>query len=237
MLPPAGHLVGWWIQTTKLNKAPSTMPGWQQPHRDVAVDLAGLYGTSRRKRCWADEVIGHLLYSLCPPAERAKFRDHWLPILRKGEPIIDMINPVQTRAGDIRWVVTNGVPLHDEKGELTGYWGTDTDITDRKLAEDERQKLAAENQAAAERYAALVWASNTGAWEYVPANGNVWCSREYYSISAILTTRYYHQRPINGELSKTLYLKTARREAYFKLYRESAGFGLRFRWGKDGSWA
>ena len=239
-------------QTTKLNESAFHYARLARQSRTVTwrVDLAGLYVdisdmVEEVLGYHPDEIIGHLhFYSLCPPAERTKFRDRWLPILRNGEPIIDVVNPVLTRAGDIRWVVTNGVPLHDEKGELTGYWGTDTDITDRKLAEDERQKLAAENQAAAERYAALVWASNTGAWEYIPANGNVWCSREYFSLLGYTDDdAITHQQPINVETAWENFVHPEDRpaaKAYLANYiaNPQGFYDLRFRMRrKDGSWA
>ncbi len=39
--------------------------------------------------------------------------------------------------GEVVWLVTSGVPVPDEKGELIGYRGSDKDITARKRAEDE----------------------------------------------------------------------------------------------------
>lgn len=192
-----------------------------------------------------EELIGRKhFYALCPAAEREAFRARWESLLRQGQPIIEVVNPVQTRAGEVRWMVTNGVPLRNEQGELTGYWGTDTDITDRKLAEDERQKLARENQTVAERYAALVWASNTGAWEYTPATGSLWCSREYFTMLG-------HNPPDAGGRPNSSTLQEAWLQLLHPDDRETAkaylaeyishpqGFyDTRFRMRrKDGSWA
>ena len=41
------------------------------------------------------------------------------------------------RNGQTVWLVTSGLPLLDEKGNLLGYRGVDTDITERKRAEKE----------------------------------------------------------------------------------------------------
>jgi two-component system NtrC family sensor kinase len=38
-------------------------------------------------------------------------------------------------------LLTNGVPMFDEKGNLSGYRGVDKDITERKLAEEAKEKL------------------------------------------------------------------------------------------------
>jgi PAS domain-containing protein len=75
-----------------------------------------------------------------------------------------------------------GIPLWDEEGRPRGYWGTETDVTDRRRNEERLARLLEENQAAARRYAALIKASNTGAWEYDVAAQRMWCSPEYFTL-------------------------------------------------------
>ena len=43
--------------------------------------------------------------------------------------------------GEYRWVMESGVPRYTPGGEFTGYIGSNIDITDLKLAEQEREKL------------------------------------------------------------------------------------------------
>lgn len=43
--------------------------------------------------------------------------------------------------GRWRWIIDNGIPLYGEAGEFTGFIGSCIDITDRKRAEDERERL------------------------------------------------------------------------------------------------
>ncbi|MEO5820860.1 MAG: PAS domain S-box protein [Vicinamibacteraceae bacterium] len=43
--------------------------------------------------------------------------------------------------GEFRWVSTHGVPRFDASGALAGYIGTSIDITDRRRAEETRQRL------------------------------------------------------------------------------------------------
>src|SRR4029453_5958017 len=38
--------------------------------------------------------------------------------------------------GEYRWFLFRGVPLHDDFGNIVKWYGTDTDIKDRKRAED-----------------------------------------------------------------------------------------------------
>jgi PAS domain S-box-containing protein len=44
--------------------------------------------------------------------------------------------------GQYRWLLNKGVPRYSSKGEFAGYIGSCLDITERKLAEQEREQLA-----------------------------------------------------------------------------------------------
>ena len=46
--------------------------------------------------------------------------------------------------GEYRWVTTHGVPRFDASGALVGYIGTSIDITERRRAEETRQRLEAQ---------------------------------------------------------------------------------------------
>jgi PAS domain S-box-containing protein len=50
--------------------------------------------------------------------------------------------------GEYRWLLDQGVPLHAQGGEFTGYIGTCLDIHDRKRAEQERADLLAKAETA-----------------------------------------------------------------------------------------
>ncbi len=131
----------------------------------------------------AEELVGQMhFYDLAPASGREPFRAETLARIRRGEPIRDLVHPFQTRSGEARWVLTSGVPLRDAQGAVTGYWGTSIDVTERKRDEQRLAELARDNQMAANRYAALVRASNTGAWEYDGATQRMWCSPEYFSM-------------------------------------------------------
>ncbi len=130
-----------------------------------------------------DEIIGKLhFYDLCPDEYREEFKREGLKLFHAGQPVTDMVNAMVAKSGKIVWVSSSAIPIRDAQGNLTGYWGTDTDITDRKLAEEAMERLAREKQEAADRYAALIKASNTGAWEYDDSTRRMWCSPEYFTM-------------------------------------------------------
>ena len=129
-----------------------------------------------------DEIVGKLhFYDLCPAETREEFKREGLKLLRAGQPVVDALNASVAKSGQLVWLSSSGIPLRDENGDLKGFWGTDTDVTERKRVEKAMARLAQENQVAANRYAALIRASNSGAWEYDAATQRMWCSPEYFT--------------------------------------------------------
>jgi PAS domain S-box-containing protein len=57
--------------------------------------------------------------------------------LAQGGALRDQEYRVVTRAGQIRWCSSSWEPMRDESGRQIGYMGTEFDITERKLAEEE----------------------------------------------------------------------------------------------------
>jgi PAS domain S-box-containing protein len=95
-----------------------------------------------------EELIGKkYFYDLQPEAMREEYKAKGLELLQSGKEIREHINPAFNRDGSIRWLNTSGMPVKDEKGQLTGYRGADKDITEelemRKALERQNKKLNA----------------------------------------------------------------------------------------------
>ena len=83
-----------------------------------------------------DELVGKMhFFDLRPEDERDIFKAAVYRIFSRRRNISDMENRVLTKSGETIWITTNGMPLVDEEGTLTGYWGSSTDITKRKKTE------------------------------------------------------------------------------------------------------
>lgn len=88
-----------------------------------------------------DELIGKKhYYDLCPENDRARIKSESARIFREREQFVGFENPMMTRDGRTVWVSTSGIPLSDKEGNISGYWGSDTDITRFKLVENERRE-------------------------------------------------------------------------------------------------
>ena len=105
------------------------------------VDRDGLY-TYVSPVCEAvwgyrsEELVGRChFYELHPQEGRAAFAQIALGLIEARQSIKAMVNPVVHRDGHTVWMSTDGFPVLDDAGALTGYRGSDRDVTVEKEAE------------------------------------------------------------------------------------------------------
>lgn len=89
----------------------------------------------------AEELVGKYFFDLHPENDRALYAKNGLALIASGKEIVDFPNPIVRKDKTVIWVSTNGTPIKNSKGEVIGYKGVDTDITARKLAEEELYKF------------------------------------------------------------------------------------------------
>jgi PAS domain S-box-containing protein len=84
---------------------------------------------------WTEQVLH--------PDDRARVAAAWSEALGSGR---DYEIEVRYRRfdGEYRWFLTRAVPARDGAGRVTGWFGTTTDIEDRRQEEAEREQLLAE---------------------------------------------------------------------------------------------
>ncbi|HUU63016.1 MAG TPA: PAS domain S-box protein [Dehalococcoidia bacterium] len=88
-----------------------------------------------------EELIGKTPFELMPEEEAKHIGQIFEQIVAKKEMIVDLENWNLTKNGELVYLLTSGVPLLDNTGSLIGYRGVDKDITERKRAEEERERL------------------------------------------------------------------------------------------------
>ncbi len=81
--------------------------------------------------------------------------------------------------GEYRWLLDNGVPRFDDDGDFLGYIGSCTDITERKVAQEQSKELSA-------RLTLATQAGGIGVWDYdIARNVLTWDKQmfELYGLS------------------------------------------------------
>ncbi|HEY0337568.1 MAG TPA: PAS domain S-box protein [Burkholderiales bacterium] len=98
---------------------------------------------------WLD-YTGHSLAEVRGPGWASAFHaEDRVPLVESWRASVESGNPFEKEArarnadGEYRWFLTRGVPLRDELGNVVKWYGTTTDIDDRKRAE---MLLAAEKR-------------------------------------------------------------------------------------------
>lgn len=83
-----------------------------------------------------EEMIGHSPFDFMSSEEEVKRVSlEFQEILKKKKRFISLENYNLTKSGKTICVLTSGVPIFDEKGDLIGYRGLDVNITNQKKAE------------------------------------------------------------------------------------------------------
>ncbi|MEJ5309522.1 MAG: PAS domain S-box protein [Anaerolineae bacterium] len=86
-------------------------------------------------------VLGKTDFDYFAPEHANKALADEKRILETGEPLLNVEEKEVWPDGRVTWVSTSKMPLRDTAGNIIGTFGVSTDITARKLAEEERERL------------------------------------------------------------------------------------------------
>ncbi len=91
------------------------------------VDIIGYY---------PNEIIGRTPFELMPTDESERVSGLFKDIVKKQGKIADLDNWNINKNGKLVCLRTNGLPVFDANGQLTGYRGVDKDVTEQKEMND-----------------------------------------------------------------------------------------------------
>ncbi|HSJ99428.1 MAG TPA: ATP-binding protein, partial [Myxococcota bacterium] len=81
------------------------------------------------------------------PQDLERVMTEWPRALRTGQPY-ELEYPLRRRDGEMRWHLGRAVPIRDAAGRIVRWYGTNTDIQDRKQTEVALERALAAEQAA-----------------------------------------------------------------------------------------
>jgi len=82
-----------------------------------------------------EEVQGEGWQRMLHPDDRERVLIAWVESVAQGTPY-EQEERHRAADGQYRWFLSRGVPLRDSEGRIVRWYGTNTDIEDRKVAED-----------------------------------------------------------------------------------------------------
>ncbi len=88
-----------------------------------------------------EEIVGKHFSDYFHPDYRETFKKTAFEVFSRKEPFFRFLNTNVHKSGRAVILETSGVPICSAQGELVGYRGVDHDITERKKAEEEKEKL------------------------------------------------------------------------------------------------
>jgi PAS domain S-box-containing protein len=168
-----------------------------------------------------EQAVGSGWNRMVHPDDIEQVLSKWRTLVSEGKPR-EIESRLRRSDGEYRWFLSRCYPLVDRSGRILGWYGSDTDIHDRKVAEETLRRSEG-YLAEAQRL------SHTGSWASKPASGeNTYWSEECYRLMGF--DPHGGQPGFETVLQRYHPDDQARvREAVETAEREKAGFELDYR--------
>lgn len=115
-----------------------------------------------------EEIVGKKhFYDLFHPEDREDLKRTALAVFADKRPFHGFINRNVGKNGEPVWFSTSGIPLLDDHGALAGYRGADTDVTERKRAEEALRESEAKFRTLAETAPDVIYIYQDTRFRYV----------------------------------------------------------------------
>jgi PAS domain S-box-containing protein len=122
-----------------------------------------------------EQAVGSGWNRMVHPDDIERVLSKWRTLISEGKPR-EIESRLRRSDGEYRWFLSRVCPLVDRSGQILGWYGSDTDIHDRKEAEETLRRSEG-YLAEAQRL------SHTGSWASIPAMGEIrYLSEECYRV-------------------------------------------------------
>jgi len=152
------------------------------------------------------------------PAYLAAVKEKLSRCLDTGEPWEDTM-PLRGKDGNYRWFLSRAVPIRDNAGRVTRWFGTNTDITERREIEESLRRTE-------ERLSLAQQAAGIGIWSWEVGTEEPTFSPNYFNILGV------EQQPLSFERFLDLLHPDDRQslhDEFDRVLREGGQFEAEFR--------
>lgn len=125
------------ILRTLIDSLPSAVYVKDRECRARVVNLAAVRNGGMKSE---SEIIGKTDFDFFPREIAEGFFADDQKVIKEGKPVLDREEYFFDNEGKKHWQLTSKVPLCDETGKVVGLVGVGTDITERKLEEEQHQR-------------------------------------------------------------------------------------------------
>jgi PAS domain S-box-containing protein len=88
----------------------------------------------------AEMAMGHGWVSFLHPDDRDRIKNDWMTFIKRKAPYVSAAFRFMRPNGEIRWIEDQNVTMYGSDGEISGYIGALTDITERYRAAESEKK-------------------------------------------------------------------------------------------------
>jgi PAS domain S-box-containing protein len=125
----------------------------------------------------AEESSGSGWLEAVHPEDRAQHGSLWAEIFEKGTKAFEFEYRLRRADGDFQWFLARAEPICDDEGKVVRWFGTSTDIDDRKRAEDDTRR---KNE---DRFRLAAEAAHLGYWDWDIVSDSIAWSEGLEAIS------------------------------------------------------
>jgi diguanylate cyclase (GGDEF)-like protein/PAS domain S-box-containing protein len=113
---------------------------WEQDSAFRFTMITG--GFAEKAGVLVDHLLGKTRWEYLPTLGDTEYGRRHIAQVRAFQSFADLEYQILDDNGQTRWFLVNGQPVFDELGQFTGYRGTGSDITERKLTEQRVHHVA-----------------------------------------------------------------------------------------------
>src|SRR6266853_725292 len=113
------------------------------------------------------------------PEDLVSHSEKWRISVATGQPFEDEARFRRTADGEYRWFLVRGVPLRDRHAKIVRWYGTLTDIEDRKRAEEALQRSEAELRRSEKELRDVIDTIPALVWSALPDGSNTYVNKRF----------------------------------------------------------